>query len=73
MRQLTGYAIFAVIGIVLFKFMVGILGLAFSLMWSILWLAALGFVFYLLLRLISPTAARRVRDWIRGNREAAEA
>lgn len=73
MRRLTGYAIFAVIGIVLFKFLVGLIGLAFSLMWSLLWLAALGFVFYLLLRLISPSTAQRVRDFIRGDRETAEA
>ena len=73
MRKLTGYAVFAVIGIVLFKLMVGLLGLAFSLLWSVLWLAALGFVFYLILRLISPSAARRVKDCIRGNREPADA
>lgn len=73
MRRLTGYAIFAVIGIVFFKLLVGLLGLAFSLLWSVLWLAALGFVFYLILRLISPGTARRVRDFIRGDEDTVEA
>ena len=73
MRRLTGYAIVAVIGIVLFKLLVGVLGLAFSIMWSLLWLAALGFGLYLLLKLISPSTARRVRDFVRRDEETAEA
>jgi hypothetical protein len=31
-----------------------------------LWLAALGFVFYLILKIISPKTARRVKETIRG-------
>ena len=65
-RTLVGYAVLAVVGIVALKLLFGLLGLAFKLLWAFLWLAALGFVFYLVLKVISPRTARRVRDTVRG-------
>ena len=35
---------------------------------TILWLAALGFLFYLVLRVISPSTADKLRDMIKGRR-----
>lgn len=67
-RTLIAYAILAVVGIVALKLLFGLLSLAFSLMWAVLWLAALGFVFYLVLKIISPNTAQRVRDTIKGDR-----
>jgi membrane protein implicated in regulation of membrane protease activity len=61
-RKLAGYAIFAVIGMFMLKVLFGLVGFAMSLLWTVLWLAALGFVFYLILKVISPSTARRVRE-----------
>ena len=58
-RKLAGYAIFAVIGMFVLKVLFGLIGFAMSLLWTLLWLAALGFVFYLILKVISPGTARR--------------
>ena len=60
-RTLAGYTIVAVVGIVAIKLVLGLLGLVFSLMSTVLWLAAIGFVFYLILKIVSPDTARRVR------------
>ena len=64
-RTLAGYTIVAVVGIVAIKLVLGLLGLVFSLMSTVLWLAAIGFVFYLILKIVSPSTAQRVREKIR--------
>jgi len=64
-RTLAGYTIVAVIGIIAIKLVLGLLGLVFSLMWTVLWLAAIGFVLYLILKIVSPKTARRVREKVR--------
>ena len=66
MRTLIGYAILAVIGFVALKLVFGLIGFAVSLLVSLLWLAAIGFVFYLVLKVISPGTARRVEETIKG-------
>ena len=65
-RTLVGYAALAVVGFVALKLVFGLVGMAFSLLMSLLWLAAIGFVIYLVLKVIRPGAARRVRETIRG-------
>ena len=65
-RTIAGYSVIAIIGIVVLKLIVGLLGFAFSLLMSLLWLAAIGLVFYFILKVISPNTARRVREMIRG-------
>jgi len=62
-RTVAGYAVFA--GVVLLG--LKLLGFVWGLLGTLLWLAFLGFVFYLLLRLISPSTADRVKDTIKGN------
>jgi cytosine/uracil/thiamine/allantoin permease len=69
-RTLVGYSILAVIGVMALKLLMGILGLAFSLLSSLLWLAAIGFLIYLVLKVISPTTASKVKDAINGNGDA---
>ena len=71
LRTLLGYAILAIVGFVALKLLFSLLGFAFSLMMTLLWLAAIGFVFYLGLKLISPDTARRVRDMIGRERPPA--
>lgn len=70
-RTIIGFAILAIIGYVALKLIFGLLGLALSLIMSLLWLAAIGFVLYLALKVISPEAARRVREIVSGRRTAA--
>jgi len=65
-RALLGYAVLAIVGIVALKLLFGLLSIAFSLLWALLWLAALGFVFYIVLKIVSPSTARRVKEKIRG-------
>jgi hypothetical protein len=66
-RQLVAYSVLAVVGIVALKLLFGLLSIAFSLLWALLWLAVLGFVFYLILKVISPRTAEKVKDTIKGN------
>ena len=65
-RAVVGYSVLAVVGIVALKLLFGLLGLAFQLIWAVLWLAALGFIFYLIIKIISPSTAKKVRDTIKG-------
>ncbi len=69
-RTLVGYAAVGVIGFVVVKLLFAIVGLAFSLLWTLLWLAAIGFLFYLVLKLINPDAARRVREKVSGREKS---
>lgn len=66
LRTILGYAVLAVVGILALKLIFGLLSIAFSLFWAVLWLALLGFVFYLILKVVSPSTARRVKDSIKG-------
>lgn len=71
-RSILGFAVLAVVAWFALKLIFGLLGFAFGLAMTLLWLAAIGFVFYLALRIISPRTADRVRDMIKG-RPAADA
>lgn len=69
-RTLAGYAAVGVIGIVALKLVFSLIGFVFSLLWTLLWLAALGFVVYLVLKLVNPEAAQRMRDKVAGTHKA---
>ena len=71
LRTLLGYAVLAVIAYVVLKLFFGLLGFAFSLLMMVLWLAAIGFVCYLVLKLIAPNTARRVHEAISGRQRPA--
>jgi hypothetical protein len=66
-----GFAVLAVIAYVALKLIFGLLGFAVSLLFTLLWLAAIGFVIYLVLKVVSPETARRVKEVINGRRSAA--
>ena len=70
MRSLLGYAILAVVGFFALKLIFGLFGFVVSLLITLLWLAAIGFVVYLLLKVISPSTAQRVREMIKGQKAA---
>jgi hypothetical protein len=63
-RTLVGYAVFAAVVLLALR----LLGFIWGIIGTLLWLAFLGFVFYLLLRVFSPSSADKVRDTIKGNR-----
>ncbi|HEY7192467.1 MAG TPA: hypothetical protein VH439_01915 [Gemmatimonadales bacterium] len=65
-RSILGFAILAVLAWLGLKLAFGILGSLVGLAMTILWLAFLGFVVYMVLRLVSPSTADRVRDMIKG-------
>ena len=69
-RSILGFAILAVLAWLGLKLVFGILGSLVGLAMTILWLAFLGFVVYLALRLVSPSTADRVRDMIKGRPSA---
>ncbi len=65
-RTLTGYAVVGVVAIIALKLLFGVIGFALSLVWTLFWLAAIGFLFYLVLKVVSPDTARRVREKVAG-------
>jgi len=69
-RSILGFAVLAVVAWLGLKLMFGILGSLFGLAMTVLWLAAIGFLFYLALRLISPSTADKLRDMIKGRSTA---
>lgn len=72
MRTLLGYAVFAVVVFFAIKLAFTLLGVALTLFWNLLWLAALGFGVYLILKLVNPAAAARLHDAIVGKRPPSD-
>ena len=70
-RTLVGYSIVAVVGVVALKMALGLLGFVFSLLSSLLWFVAIGFVIYLVLKVISPNTASRIKENIRGTENSS--
>jgi hypothetical protein len=66
LRNLLGFAVFAVVAIFLLKVVFGLFGLVLGLLGAVLWFAFLGFVIYLILKLFAPQTAARVREMIAG-------
>ena len=66
-RRILGFAVIAIVALVVLKIALGLLGVMIGLAVSLLVLATMGYVFYLLLRIVSPATAARIRDLIRGN------
>ena len=65
-RSILGFALLAVVAWIGLKLIFGILGSLVGLAMTVLWLAFIGFVVYLALRLVSPRTADRIRDVIKG-------
>ena len=65
-RTILGYAVFAIVALVAIKLVFGLFGLVVGLAMTLLVWAAVGFLGYLGLRVISPRTADRVRDLIKG-------
>ena len=65
-RSVVGFAGFAVVALLALKLLSGLFGIVFGIFGTILWFAFWGFVFYLILRVVWPTAADRVKETIKG-------
>ena len=70
-RSILGFALLAVVVWLLVKIVFGILGTLIGLAITVLWLAGLGYVFYLVLRLVSPSTAAKLHDAIKSRRAGA--
>lgn len=66
LRSILGFAILAVVAWLALKIFFGLLSGFMGLLVTLLWLAAIGFVVYLVLRVLSPSTANKVRDMIKG-------
>src|SRR3989449_4562657 len=65
-RSILGFAIFAALAFVALNIFFGLLGGLFGLALWILKLAAIGFILYFVLRLVSPSTADKIREMIKG-------
>ena len=64
-RRVLSFAVIAIVALIVLKIALGLLGLFIGLVVSVLVLAAMGYVFYLVIRVFSPTTAARIRNVIR--------
>lgn len=67
LRNLLGFALFAVLGLFLLKLVFGGLFVMAGLFFALLKLALIGYVLYLLLRVVAPDTASRLREAVRGH------
>ena len=65
-RRLLGFAIFAIIAVFLLKLFLSLFGLLMGLLLTVAWFAFVGFLIYLVLKLVAPGTAARIREMIAG-------
>ncbi|PYO99344.1 MAG: hypothetical protein DMD60_01875 [Gemmatimonadetes bacterium] len=65
-RSVLGFAVFAVLAWLGLKLVFSVLGGLIGLAMTVLWLAAIGFIIYLVLRVVSPSTAEKIREMIKG-------
>ena len=69
-RSIIGFAVLAVVAWLALKIVFGLFGTLMSLLMTVLTFAAIGFICYLVLRMIAPRTADRVREAIKGRPSA---
>ncbi len=65
-RNLIGFAVLAIVAWIGLNLFFGLFGIIVGLLGRILWLAFLGFLVYLVLRVFAPGTADRVKEMIAG-------
>jgi hypothetical protein len=65
-RSMVGFAGVAVVAMIALKLLGWLFGFAISIFMMLLWLSFWGFIIYLILRVLSPSTADRMRETIRG-------
>jgi uncharacterized membrane protein len=68
LRKILGFAVLAVVAFVIFKLAIGLLGVALPIAFFLLKLALIGLFIYWVLKLVSPSTARKVDEIIKGER-----
>jgi len=70
LRKVLGFAVLAVVAFLVLRLGLWIIRVTLGLAWTVLMLALVGLVIYWVIKLISPSTARRVKDMISGDRKA---
>ncbi len=65
-RSILGFAVFAIVAFLGLKLLLSVFGIVLDLAMTLLVWAAIGFMCYLVLRLVSPSTADKVREMIKG-------
>lgn len=65
-RTILGFALLAVVVWLALKLVLGVMGTLIGLLFTVLWLAVMGYVLYVIVRVISPPTAARLREIITG-------
>lgn len=65
-RSIFGFAVFAVLAMFAVKVFFKLFGVALGLLSTLLWLAFWGWIIWMILKLLAPKTAARVRDTIDG-------
>ena len=66
LRKILGLAVLAVVAFFVLRLALWVIRITFGLVWTVLTLALVGLVIYWVIKLISPSTARRVKDVISG-------
>ena len=66
LRSILGFAVLAVVALLGLKLLFGVFGIVLGLAMTLLVWAAIGFMCYLVLRLVSPSTADKIREMIKG-------
>jgi hypothetical protein len=70
-RKILGFALIAFVALIVVKIAFGLLGVLIGLAVSLLVLAAMAYLLYLVVRVVSPATADRIRQMIRGTPKAS--
>lgn len=70
MHKLVGYSLLAIAAMFLWRVLTGMFGMLVGLLFSLLWLAFVGFMIYLVIRVFSPSTADRIQEMISGKKPA---
>ena len=70
MHKLVGYSLVAIAAMFLWRVLTGLFGMLMGLFFSLLWLAFVGFLIYLVIRVFSPSTADRIQEMISGKKPA---
>ncbi|HTK55413.1 MAG TPA: hypothetical protein VL295_01200 [Gemmatimonadales bacterium] len=70
MQKLLGYSLLALVGIFVWRLLTGLFGMIVGLFFSLLWLAFVGFIIYLIIRVFSPGTADKIQEMISGKKPA---
>lgn len=70
MQKLLGYSLLAIVGLFLWRVLTGLFGMIIGLLFSLLWLAFVGFIIYLIIRVFSPGTADKIQEMISGKKPA---